>query len=65
METTLGAVLLVAYLLGIPLLWKAVARKGHPGLLRRNFHIEVAMLLHIAILLAGVVLIFLGLFDEV
>ena len=63
METTLGGILLAAYLLGIPLLWKVIARKGHPGLLRNAFQIETAMLAHIALLLAAVVLLLMGLGD--
>ena len=61
METTLGAVLLVAYVLAIPLLLKLISRPGRPGPLRRSGHIETVMLLHIATLLTGVVLVLLGL----
>ncbi len=61
METTAGAVLLALYVVGIPLLLRLVARNGRPGLLRASGHIEVAMLVHIAMLLTGGVLVLLGL----
>ncbi|BBK29973.1 hypothetical protein EDC65_4778 [Stella humosa] len=64
MTTTLGVAVLVAYLLAIPLLLKLVARNGRPGLLRRSGHIEAAMLIHIAMLLAGGVLVLGGLTGE-
>lgn len=61
METTAGAVLLVVYLAAVPLLLRAVPRRGRPGLLRGAGAIEVAMLVHIALLLTGTVLVLLGL----
>ncbi|BBK40796.1 hypothetical protein STVA_08160 [Allostella vacuolata] len=61
METTLGGILLVAYLLAIPLMLKVISRPGRPGPLKRSGHIEAVMLLHIATLLTGVVLVLLGL----
>ncbi len=61
METTAGAVLLALYVAGIPLLLRLVARNGRPGVLRSHGQIEVAMLVHIAMLLTGGVLLLLGL----
>lgn len=61
METTIGAALLVLYLVTIPVLLRIVPRNGRPGLLTRNGQIELAMLAHIALLLAGGILVLLGL----
>lgn len=64
METTIGIIVLIAYVLGLPLLWKIVDRRGHPGILRSNGAIEAAMIVHIGMLLTGITLILLGLHDE-
>ncbi|MGE0725785.1 MAG: hypothetical protein AB7O45_15505 [Alphaproteobacteria bacterium] len=64
METTAGLAILVAWVLGLPVLWKTIARKGHSGVLRSNAAIEAAMIAHIALLLTGITLVLLGLHDE-
>lgn len=64
METTIGGLLVALYLGALPLLWKTIDRKGRPGLIASNAAIETVMLVHIAVLLAGITLILLGLHDE-
>jgi hypothetical protein len=61
METTIGVALLALYLVLVPVLFRLVRSPAGPAWCRTGLPAEALMLTHIALLVAGVILVVLGL----
>jgi hypothetical protein len=61
METTVGVALLALYLLLLPVLYRLVRSPKGPAWCRTGLTAEALMLTHIAVLIAGVIMVVLGL----